>query len=93
MKKRELISKVTFWLPLPSSVLKLPSVPVRGGGAAILLGSYFQNLVWIWGGHFQIRGLFLGGGGHLKKFMKVAQSIHEGELKLSVTSENNKQQY
>ena len=48
------------------------------------------------GGSFSDKGAFPGGGGGgciLINFLKGAQGIYEGELKLNVTSVISKQQY
>ena len=60
---------------------------------AILLGAIFKILIGF-GGSFSDKGAFPGGGGCiLINFMKVAQGIYEGELKLNVTSVISKQRY
>ena len=76
-----------------SSSRACPLSPVRSRRAAILLGAIFKVLIGF-GGSFSDKGAFPGGGGCiLINFMKVAQGIYEGELKLNVTSVISKQQY
>ena len=70
-----------------------PLSPVRSRGAAIFGGAIFKILIGF-GGSFSDKGGFPWGGGCiLINFMKVAQGIYEGELKLNVTSVISKQQY
>ena len=71
-----------------------PLSPVRSRGAAIFRGAIFKILIGF-GGSFSDKGAFPGRGGGciLINFMKVAQGIYEGELKLNVTSVISKQRY
>ena len=71
-----------------------PLSPVRSRGAAIFGGAIFK-ILFVFGGSFSDKGAFPAGGGGciLINFMKVAQGVYEGELKLNVTSVISKQQY
>lgn len=69
-----------------------PLSPVRSRGAAILLGAIFKILIGF-GGSFSDKGAFPEGGCILINFLKVAQCMYEGELKLNVTSVNSEQQH
>lgn len=62
-----------------------PLSPVRSRGAAIFGGAIFKILIGF-GGSFSDKGAFPSGGCILINFMKVAQGIYEGQLKLNVTS-------
>ena len=69
-----------------------PLSPVRSRGAAILLGAIFKILIGF-GGSFSDKGAFPEGGCILINFLKVAQYMYEGELKLNVISVNSEQQH
>lgn len=69
-----------------------PLSPVRSRGAAIFRGAIFKILIGF-GGSFSDKGAFPGGECILINFMKVAQGIYEGKLKLNVTSVIRQQQY
>ena len=62
-----------------------PLSPVRSRGATIFRGAIFKILIGF-GGSFSDKGAFPSGGCILINFMKVAQGIYEGQLKLNVTS-------
>lgn len=69
-----------------------PLSPVRSRGAAIFGGAIFKILIGF-GGSFSDKGAFPSGGCILINFMKVAQGIYEGQLKLNVTSVISRQRY
>ena len=56
------------------------------------MGAIFKILIGFWGS-FSDKGAFPEGGCILINFLKVAQCMYEGELKLNVTSVNSEQQH